>query len=183
MQRATPKSNRGPAAAAENRAALLAAARRLFVERGYHVPLSAIAREAGVGQGSLYRHFPDRDTLGTAILDENLADLEATDRDFSAIWRAVVGQLVESGAFVEAALGRAAPEQGAIREQRFRALVSGPLARAREAGQVAADVTDDALLLVMRMVLGAVHTEPDVPSRRATATRVLALIGRGLELG
>src|SRR5690606_39484170 len=70
MTQTATKPNRGPAAAAENRAALLAAARRLFAERGYHAPLSAIAREAGVGQGSLYRHFPQRELIAAAILEE-----------------------------------------------------------------------------------------------------------------
>lgn len=40
-------TNRGPAAAAKNRAAILDAARRLFGADGYHIPFSAIARAAG----------------------------------------------------------------------------------------------------------------------------------------
>ena len=57
------KANRGPSAGPENRRALIAAARAVFAESGYSAPLSAVARRAGVGQGSLYRHFPDRVAL------------------------------------------------------------------------------------------------------------------------
>lgn len=183
MPQTSQKANRGPAAASENRAALVAAARRLFAERGFHVPLSAIAREAGVGQGSLYRHFPSRQEIGEAILDENLVALEAIDGDFGELWSAVVEQLVESGGFVETVLSSPEAARAASLGRRYVALVAAPLARARAAGAVAADLDTERLLLVTRMVLGAIHTEPDGPSRRATAHRVLALIGRGLELG
>ena len=68
--------NRGPAAAAENRHAVLAAARELFAERGYEVPMQAIAKRAGVGQGVLYRHFPKRLDLALAVFEENFVRLE-----------------------------------------------------------------------------------------------------------
>ncbi|MFB9629003.1 TetR/AcrR family transcriptional regulator [Nonomuraea helvata] len=57
-------TNRGPGAAVRNRAALIAAAREVFAAAGYDAPLSMVARVAGVGQGSLYRHFPDRVSRG-----------------------------------------------------------------------------------------------------------------------
>jgi AcrR family transcriptional regulator len=49
--------------ARENRAKLLAAAVELFAATGTEVSLDAIARRAGVGIGTLYRHFPTRDAL------------------------------------------------------------------------------------------------------------------------
>src|SRR6056297_2610919 len=98
-------TNRGPAAAADNRAALLDAARRLFAEQGYRVPLSAIAREAGVGQGSLYRHFPRRIDLALAVFEDNLAELEvlaASDtgpRGFHPLWQRLLELTIRSTAF------------------------------------------------------------------------------------
>ena len=71
----TSKSNRGPSAGPENRAALIAAARAVFDEQGMSAPLSAVARRAGVGQGSLYRHFPDRISLALAVFEENMAQI------------------------------------------------------------------------------------------------------------
>jgi AcrR family transcriptional regulator len=57
--------------AARNRAAILAAAERLVAERGVeHVSMEAIASEAGVGKGTLFRRFGGRVGLMHALLDE-----------------------------------------------------------------------------------------------------------------
>lgn len=62
---------RKPRADAEqNRAALLEAAKAAFADRGANAPLEDIARSAGVGIGTLYRHFPNRE----ALLQEVYAD-------------------------------------------------------------------------------------------------------------
>ena len=42
----------------------------MFAEGGVDAPLSAVAKLAGVGQGSLYRHFPDRGALALAVFGE-----------------------------------------------------------------------------------------------------------------
>jgi AcrR family transcriptional regulator len=55
-----------------NRERLLAAARDEFAIHGIDAPLDAIARRAGLGNATLYRHFPDRLTLVTEILRFNL---------------------------------------------------------------------------------------------------------------
>ncbi|MFB8394070.1 TetR/AcrR family transcriptional regulator [Streptomyces yangpuensis] len=49
--------------AVRNRERILAAAREAFVEFGSAAPLDEVARRAGIGNATLYRHFPDRDTL------------------------------------------------------------------------------------------------------------------------
>jgi len=62
--------------AARNRRRILAAAARLFAERGVaETSMDAIAAEAGVGKGTLFRRFGDRASLALAVLDEK-------DRDF-----------------------------------------------------------------------------------------------------
>ena len=76
-KRSTPtQANRGPAAAAENRAAILGAARRLLAEQGYDIPLSLIAREAGVSQGVMYRHFRSRLELALEVFEDNFVAME-----------------------------------------------------------------------------------------------------------
>lgn len=62
--------------AARNREKLLAAATRLFAERGLDVPMEHIARRAEVSIGTLYAHFPTRDDFFDAIFPERLAALE-----------------------------------------------------------------------------------------------------------
>ncbi|MEU5026609.1 TetR/AcrR family transcriptional regulator [Streptomyces milbemycinicus] len=61
--------------AARNRARLLEAARRLVSEHGAeHVTMEAVAKEAGVGKGTLFRRFGDREGLLCVLLDEAEAD-------------------------------------------------------------------------------------------------------------
>src|SRR5271166_5335456 len=55
---ASPPSRRPRSDAARNRSALLEAAKALYASEGVDVSLEAIARRAGVGIGTLYRHFP-----------------------------------------------------------------------------------------------------------------------------
>jgi AcrR family transcriptional regulator len=54
--------------ATRNRERILAAAQEAFVEFGPDVPLDDIARRAGVGNATLYRHFPDRQELSRAVV-------------------------------------------------------------------------------------------------------------------
>ncbi|MDX2137704.1 MAG: helix-turn-helix domain-containing protein [Chloroflexota bacterium] len=64
--------------AVENYALLLETAKRLFDEQGVeHVSMSAIAEAAGVGKGTLYRHFPNKVALTQALLDADQRDLQA----------------------------------------------------------------------------------------------------------
>ncbi|WP_405779898.1 TetR/AcrR family transcriptional regulator [Streptomyces sp. NBC_00859] len=60
MDTATAVRPRTRADALRNRKRIVSAAREIFVEYGPDVPLDEIARRAGVGNATLYRHFPDR---------------------------------------------------------------------------------------------------------------------------
>jgi AcrR family transcriptional regulator len=62
--------------ASRNRAAILDAARAELAEPG-ELRLSAVARRAGVGQGTIYRHFPDRDALVGAVYEREILALVA----------------------------------------------------------------------------------------------------------
>ncbi|MEV0008455.1 helix-turn-helix domain-containing protein [Streptomyces sp. NPDC047973] len=59
-----------------NRAKILAVARECFEEQGLDASLDGIAKRAGVGPGTLYRHFPGRDELVAAVLEDEMIDLE-----------------------------------------------------------------------------------------------------------
>jgi AcrR family transcriptional regulator len=63
--------------AARNRRRVLAVAERLFAERGAAVTMDEIAREAGVGKGTVYRRFGDRAGLAQALLDVRERELQA----------------------------------------------------------------------------------------------------------
>ncbi|MDX6253746.1 MAG: hypothetical protein QOJ11_80 [Frankiales bacterium] len=60
--------------AARNRALILQAAREVFAERGLHVTLDDVARHAGLGTGTVYRRFRDREALVEALFEERLSE-------------------------------------------------------------------------------------------------------------
>ena len=66
--KARPDTAARRADAVRNRSALLAAGERVFARSGVDGPMEEVAREAGVGRGTLYRHFPSREVLLDAIM-------------------------------------------------------------------------------------------------------------------
>jgi AcrR family transcriptional regulator len=63
--------------AERNRQRLLAAAKELFAERGLDVTLDDVARHAGVGTGTAYRRFPNKDALIEALMVDRIGELGA----------------------------------------------------------------------------------------------------------
>jgi len=96
--RSTPARDPGPASggrtsradAVRNRAALLATARRVLSARGLDVSVEEIAREAGLGVGTVYRNFPTKDALLAAVIAQAFDDLTADAKD--ALERADPGE-------------------------------------------------------------------------------------------
>lgn len=175
------RANRGPAAAAANRTAILDSARRLFAERGYQVALSAIAREARVGQGVLYRHFPSRLELGLAVLEDNLVELadiaaQPGPETFHRLWARLVELTVETAAFVEMAVDARRQLPGYTGFQRLQSLIATTLPRAREAGLVGQAVTVSDVLLAHRMIYGVVVTTPDPADVQTAVDEALRLL-------
>jgi AcrR family transcriptional regulator len=79
--------------ARRNRDQIVAAALTLFLDQGIDVPLEEVARQAGVGIGTLYRRFPERDALIRAVSYEGLrrlADMaEAAWQEEADAWHAL----------------------------------------------------------------------------------------------
>jgi AcrR family transcriptional regulator len=172
------KSNRGPSAGPENRRALIAAAREIFATAGYNAPLNAVAKRAGVGQGSLYRHFPTRTALAVAVFDENMTALEAIaahpDATLDVLLDRVIEQALVSTAFIDMLnadqLGEGTAQLGA----RLEAIVSALLARDQEAGRVGQQVEPADALLAIEMLADLLARTP-VERRAPTASRARAL--------
>lgn len=177
--------NRGPAIAPQNRAAILTAARSLFASRGLHVPLNAIAREAGVGQGVLYRHFPSRLDLAFAVFEDNLRDLAtvaALDRPdaFLRLWQLLLEQTVREAAFVELVVERGRTEADYDGGARLHEMIESSLPRARAAGLVGSEVDADAVELAWRMAFGIVATAADAQQAYGDLRQV-RLLGLAVE--
>ena len=81
----SPPAARKPRADAQrNRERILEVARLAFTRHGAEAPLDDIARQAEVGAGTLYRHFPTRDALIEAVYRNEVEKLTAAGRRFSA---------------------------------------------------------------------------------------------------
>ncbi|MFD5753521.1 TetR/AcrR family transcriptional regulator [Streptomyces sp. NPDC127033] len=80
--------------ARRNRDQILAAAKRVFGAQGPDVPMEEIARQAGVGTGTLYRRFPDRTSLILAVAHDSfakvLAEAQAAVAEERSAWNALV---------------------------------------------------------------------------------------------
>lgn len=137
--------------AARNRARVLQVAYEVFAEQGLSVPIDEVARRAGVGAGTVYRHFPTKEALFEAVIGERMRIVVERARELlaadpsSALFE-FLREMVRSGAadhgMVEALarygidLDSAAP--GA--EAEFLGILGEMLAAAQEAGTARADV-------------------------------------------
>ncbi|MGW9631750.1 TetR/AcrR family transcriptional regulator [Agromyces sp. NPDC055520] len=172
------KANRGPSAGPENRRAIIAAAREVFATDGLQGPFNAIAKKAGVGQGSLYRHFPDRLALAVAVFDENIDELEATVEPESAtldeLLEAIIGQAVMSTALIDLIWQHEHDERVEHLGSRLAAIVGRVVARERTAGRIG-DAVEDADVLLAVSMLADLLARTDAEQRRAVAQRAWAI--------
>ena len=177
----SPRTNRGPSAGPENRAALVTAARAVFHEQGAGAPLSAVAKRAGVGQGSLYRHFPDRLALASAVFEENMDQIEALaaspDATLKDICDLVTHQTEGTAAFIALAQDAHADARLAAFEWRLREILASKWS-ARE-GLLGPNATLDDLMLAVGMVAGVAMQSPPA-ERHERAMAAWELVQRGL---
>ncbi|MEV7010116.1 helix-turn-helix domain-containing protein [Streptosporangium sp. NPDC051022] len=139
--------------ARRNRERVLAAAREIFEAEGVFAPLDEIARRAGVGAGTVYRHFPTKEALLEAIVVGNMealieeAALLCEAGDPEAAFFAFFERMVEQGAANRAFTGvltRAGVDVRSVAGHRGRDLLDALatlLTRAQRAGKVREDLT------------------------------------------
>ncbi|MFB6980046.1 TetR/AcrR family transcriptional regulator [Streptomyces scopuliridis] len=154
------RAPRPRADALRNRERIVAAAREMFVEFGPDAPLDEIARRAGIGNATLYRHFADRYALVHAVVQsvmESVADqadrIAAEEPDpFIALRRFVHAAADERvGALcpmLSVAFDRERPDLGAQRV-RLETVVEGLMERARQAGRLRTDVAVGDLMVAL----------------------------------
>jgi AcrR family transcriptional regulator len=82
-KKAAPVSRKPRADAQRNRERVLVAAKRAFTRSGADISLDDVAKQAGVGAGTLYRHFPTRDALLEAVYRSEVERLATAEREFS----------------------------------------------------------------------------------------------------
>jgi AcrR family transcriptional regulator len=162
--------------AQRNRDRVLAAAREAFAERGPSTSLEEIARRAGVGIGTLYRHFPNRQALLEAVyVDEvaslcrEIAQLEETPswEAFSAWLRKVAGYLVTKQALVQELLEYMDPDAALFASCRGSLHEAGEplLARAQAAGAVRPDASLTEIIKMIGAIAKLPASEPEQRER------------------
>src|ERR1043166_1734411 len=82
-KRSQSKDRKPRTDAQRNRERILEVAKQAFSQSGASASLDEIAKEAGVGPGTLYRHFPTRDALLEAVYRTEVEKLAAAERKFS----------------------------------------------------------------------------------------------------
>ncbi|MFH8561083.1 TetR/AcrR family transcriptional regulator [Streptomyces sp. NPDC017988] len=181
-----PPAGRQPRAdARRNRERIVAAAREAFAESGPETSLNEIARRAGVGPGTLYRHFPARSALLTAVLQDRIdtlcgraEELLAADSPDEALaeWlRALLAHARVNqglgGALLIEELERQDAALGFDCHQRIQDTAHGLLARAQHSGTARSDLTaPDLVQLVVGIALSTAHptADPTQPDRLLT---------------
>jgi AcrR family transcriptional regulator len=83
MKRSQPVRRKPRTDAQQNRERILKVAKEAFAQSGASASLDDIARQAGVGAGTLYRHFPTRDALLEAVYRTEVERLAAAERKFA----------------------------------------------------------------------------------------------------
>ncbi|MEU0911953.1 TetR/AcrR family transcriptional regulator [Streptomyces althioticus] len=176
--------------ALRNRERLVEAAHAVFAEQGLEAPLDVIARRAGVGNATLYRHFPTRAALVDAVFRGQLTGtMEAGERARRApdAWAGLVGYL--DAVFATLAADRGTNDLmttrlpdvetlGAVHAHN-RETVDVLLGRARAQGSVRADVTTEDLLFTLA-ALGRAVPPLAVAAGPDAWRRPLALFLEGL---
>ena len=82
-KRPKPVPRKPRADAQRNRARILKIAKDAFTRSGANISLDDVARQARIGAGTLYRHFPTRDSLLEAVYRTEVEKLAAADREFA----------------------------------------------------------------------------------------------------
>ncbi|MFI1106057.1 TetR/AcrR family transcriptional regulator [Streptomyces melanogenes] len=177
--------------ARRNREKILSAAVRVFAEEGLEAHLERIAKEAGVGSGTLYRNFPTREALIEAAYRNELSRLcEAASELLAAMppgeaLRAWMGRFID---YATAKLGmaealRAVVDSGVNPYAHSRELIMTALTSLMDAARAAGTIRSDVSPAVMFAALTGVALTSGKPEEREQAERLLDLTLDGLRYG
>lgn len=172
--------------AQRNRELLLAAAREVFSQHGTDAPLDEVARRAGIGNATLYRHFPDRRELLIAVYADELTALCAQgdallghhppEEALFAWLRAFIAHVAAKRDLALAIPADQGGQRAALFDGWHKAMhstASRLLARAQSAGTVSSDLNASELLaLTSAIALGSASSGQD--------GRYLAILWHGI---
>ncbi|SEO81969.1 TetR/AcrR family transcriptional regulator [Amycolatopsis saalfeldensis] len=174
--------------ASRNRDQLLAVATRMFGSADAEPSMRAIAREAGVGIATLYRHFPTRESLVDAVYRDQVGRLTAGARELlgrlppaAAMrrWMDLFGDWIATkNGMLDTLLTMI--ESGEIAHARTRAELLAAITTILDAGRVAGDLRSDVPADDIAAALIGIFTVAPRPGHEAMAGRLLNLLMDGL---
>ncbi|TCO65085.1 TetR/AcrR family transcriptional regulator [Actinocrispum wychmicini] len=168
--------------ARRNRARVLAVAQQVFEAEGLGVTVDDVARRAGVGVGTVYRHFPTKEALFEAIVAARVAQLAQDAKALAAaddpgaaffdFFEMMIKKVALNKAFGEAlsAAGRDLSEISRTSGQMVQEAQALLLKRAQDAGAVRADLTPAELKAV---VVGIVTMERHLDGEPGRLTKIV----------
>lgn len=174
-----------------NRDLLLAAAKAAFAEAGADAPLEDIARRAGVGIGTLYRHFPTREALVAAVYAREMQQLSASadallaqGRAGAALeaWLNLLIDYMATKRVVAPAL-RADPGEGSTLYASSGATILSALRRLTEAAHTAGHIRPDIGFEDILRMMSGLSQGYEQPGWEAGARRLLGVMMAGLRAG
>ncbi|AQW47330.1 TetR/AcrR family transcriptional regulator [Streptomyces violaceusniger] len=177
--------------AQRNREKILSAAVRVFAEEGLDAHLERIAKEAGVGTGTLYRNFPTRELLIEAAYRNELARLcDAAPELLAALppreaMRAWLGRFMD---YANAKLGMADALRGVVASgvnpyAQSHEMIQDALSRLMDAAVTAGVIRSDISATDMFAALSGIALASGKPEQREQADRLLDLTLDGLSAG
>ncbi|MEU4421490.1 helix-turn-helix domain-containing protein [Actinoplanes sp. NPDC024001] len=171
--------------AQRNRAAILEAASEVLATGDVVALMPEIARRAGVGQATLYRHFADRHALISAVITYqlDLLDARAAAHAHPAEFRGLLCEVLHHQIAVRGLVSLVRRLETGVQERYRRRLIAAftmPLNRAREHGYVRDDLVPADLALLFAMVQGVAEATEDVAAARAAADRAVDLMLDGV---
>ncbi|MEV5748115.1 helix-turn-helix domain-containing protein [Actinoallomurus sp. NPDC052308] len=174
--------------AARNRDQLLAVATRVFVSADAEPSMRAIAREAGVGIATLYRHFPTRESLVDAVYRDQVVRLTTGARELlgqlppaAAMrrWMDLFGDWIATkNGMLDTLL--AMIESGEIAHAQTRTELLAAITTILDAGRAAGDLRSDVTAEDIAASLIGIFTVAPRPAHEAKAGRLLDLLMDGL---
>jgi AcrR family transcriptional regulator len=190
-KRAQPAQRKPRTDAVQNREKLLQVAKAAFTRRGADASLDEIAKQAGVGAGTLYRHFPTRDALIEAVYLSEVEKLAAAGRRFAATkppldalraWMLLLVDYIAAKHIIAPALNSVVGGPTRLYEG-SRGLIQGAIdelvKRAKKSGDVRRDVDASDLL---RAVIGVSHVGSG-PDWQQSARRLVGILIAGSSPG
>jgi AcrR family transcriptional regulator len=192
---APTSATRKPRADAQrNRERLIETAKAAFSELGTDVSLEEIARRAGVGIGTLYRHFPTRDAIVAAVYQHEVEQLAAAAQRLLATlppaealhqWLRMAIDYIATKKLMASALNAMADGTTALYASstpRIIGSVTLLVDRAKAAGAIRADVdADDMLRALVGFAYGNITSNAADPAWRDSALRLIDVLMAGLK--